>query len=72
MEDSHRCDDDVAHAHAGGSDNKEGLTSEFVEEQHSGNGEEDLQNTSHTSGEQVGGCGRETEALKDLRGVVED
>lgn len=50
--------------HASSSDNQEGLAAKLVEEEDGGKGEDNLKNTSHTSGEK--GCfrGRETELKK--------
>lgn len=55
----------MAKEHASSSNNKEGLAAKLVEEEDGGKGEDNLENTCHTSGEK--GCfrGRETELKED-------
>lgn len=65
-------DDDVADEHTNGTDNQESLTTEPIQEEDSGEGEDNLQDTSDTGSKQISGGGRETETLEDLRSIVQD
>lgn len=68
----HGGDDQVADAHPDGAGNQERFAPEAVEEEHGREGEDDLEDAGHASGEEVGGDGGEAEGLEDLRGVVQD
>lgn len=58
----HTGDDGVADHHADGTCNEESLAAEFVEVEHGGDGEEDLEDTRDTRREEIGGGAGEAEA----------
>lgn len=65
-------DDGVADHHAQGTGDQKGLAAEFIQEQHRGEGEDDLDDTGDTGRQQVGGGVGETETFEDLGCVVQD
>lgn len=64
--------DDVTEEHANGTDNQEGLTTKLVKPKDGGHGEDNLQDTGHTSSQESLLGGGETETLEDLGRIVED
>lgn len=57
----HDGDHNVTAEHADGSGNQEGLTTKFIEQEHRGQGEDDLQDTGDTGGQEGLFSGGETE-----------
>lgn len=66
------CDDDVTNEHADGTNDKESLATELVEEEHGWECKQDLEDTSHTGGKEGDSRRREAKGAEDLRCVVEN
>ena len=58
--------------HANSSDDQEGLTPKVIEPEDRRQSKGDLEDASHTGGQQLNSDGGETESLEDLRRVVQD
>ena len=65
-------DNNVAQEHANGTSNEESLTAELVKPEDSGQSEGNLQDTSHTSSEEILLGRGESETLENLRSIVQN
>ena len=66
------CYNDMADTHSHRTGDQERLASKVVQEEDSGEGEDDLEDTGHTCGEEFSGDGGEAECTEDLRSVVQN
>lgn len=65
-------DNDVANTHSNSANNQECLTAKVIQEQDRGEGEDDLEASSHTGGKEIRGDGCEAKGLEDLGSVIQN